>query len=91
MLEHIERVAGGWSLTFVLAQRELHWCLTTQTCLLLFYILSTYEYSSFLRIFPRRPGVKISVKIGGQNLLSGHFLVLDCFLKRSFQTAWASH
>ena len=42
VLERIEWVAGGWSLTFVLAQRESHWCLTTQTCLLLlFYSSST--------------------------------------------------
>ena len=51
MLERIEWVAGGWSLTVVLAQRESHWCLATQTCLLLFYILSTYKYSSNLTAF----------------------------------------
>ena len=44
--EHSEWVAGGWSLTFVLAQRESHWSLATQTCFLLFSILSTYKYSS---------------------------------------------
>merc|ERR1711911_447284 len=37
VLEHIEWAAGGSSLTFVLAQRESHWCLATQMCLLLFY------------------------------------------------------
>ena len=30
--EPSEWVAGGWSLTFVLAQRESHWSLATQTC-----------------------------------------------------------
>ena len=49
--EHSEWVAGGWSLTFVLAQRESHWSLATQTCL---FILSTYKYSSLEPGFYRK-------------------------------------
>ena len=33
VLEHIEWVAGGSCLTFVIAQREPHWSCATQTCL----------------------------------------------------------
>ena len=56
MLERIECVAGGWSQTFVLAQRESHWCLTTQTCLLLIYSSTVLLFYSFT-LLPFYPSI----------------------------------
>ena len=65
--ERIKWVAGGSSLTFVIAQREPHWNCATQTCL---FILSTNEYSSLLsglRAIPgRKSGSQIQVESPGR-------------------------
>ena len=52
VLEHIEWVAGGWSLTFVLVKENHIGTVPTQTCLLLFFSSSLLLFFSSSSLVP---------------------------------------
>ena len=93
VLEQIEWVAGGRSLTFVLARREPHWSCATQTCppppppsLVLINIHLSYGFSfrfpvRFPVVIPVRLPVVISVIASGSQIRVAQFAVSPGFLQ----------